>query len=140
LLKASLFEAEGKTDFAMGLYFAAGFFITPVDPDKIIAYKKFVNLFYQVKEVANFERIKVPYGMGHMHGYRLTPVMLSKGTILIHGGFDSYIEEFSSLGMAFCETGYEVVMFDGPGQGTTLIVEKMPMTHEWEKPVAAVLD
>jgi len=42
--------------------------------------------------------------------------------------------------MSFCETGYEVIIFDGPGQGTTLILEKIPMTDEWEKPVAAVLD
>lgn len=39
-----------------------------------------------------------------------------------------------------CEYRYEVIMFDGPGQGSTLMFEKLPMAHEWEKPVAAVLD
>jgi pimeloyl-ACP methyl ester carboxylesterase len=33
-----------------------------------------------------------------------------------------------------------VVVFDGPGQGATLEDSHIPMTHEWEKPVGAVLD
>jgi pimeloyl-ACP methyl ester carboxylesterase len=31
-------------------------------------------------------------------------------------------------------------MFDGPGEGTTLMREGIPMTPQWEKPVAAILD
>ncbi len=138
--KASSFEAAGKTECAIGLYRAAEFFMSPGDPDKTIAYEKFVSLFYQAKQGRNFERIAVPYGPSHLHGFRLTPSGPNRGTILIHGGFDSFIEEFYPLGAAMCETGYEVVMFDGPGQGFTLLREKLPMTHEWEKPVAAVLD
>ena len=88
----------------------------------------------------NLERISVPYGNNHLHGFRLTPTIPTKGIILIHGGFDSYSEEFYTLGAAMCEYGYEVIMFDGPGQGSTLMFEKVPMTYEWEKPVAAVLD
>jgi pimeloyl-ACP methyl ester carboxylesterase len=140
LAKASSFEAEGETDWAMGLYRAAEFFMSPDDPDKSIAYEKFVSLFYQAKERRNLERIAVPYGSGHLHGFRLTPSASGKGTVIIHGGFDSFIEEFHSLGAVICESGYEVVMFDGPGQGSTLLREKLPMTHEWEKPVEAVLD
>lgn len=138
--KASSCEAEGKTDCAMGLYRAAEFFMSPGDPDKTTAYEKFVSLFYQAKEGRNFQRITVPYGPSHLHGFRLNPSKPDKGIILIHGGFDSYVEEFYPLGAAMCESGYEVVMFDGPGQGSTLVREKLPMTHEWEKPVAAVLD
>lgn len=140
LAKASFFETGGRTDWATGLYRAAEFFMNPDDPDKTIAYEKFVSLFYQAKEGRNFERIAVPYGSNRLHGFRLTPSTAVKGIILIHGGFDSYIEEFYPLGAAMCETGFEVVMFDGPGQGTTLMREKLPMTHEWEKPVAAILD
>lgn len=63
LANASSFEVEGKTDFAMQLYRAAESFIPFGDPDKAIAYEKFVSLFYDGKEDRNFERIVVPYGL-----------------------------------------------------------------------------
>jgi pimeloyl-ACP methyl ester carboxylesterase len=138
--KAAAFEKEENTDYAMGLYRAAEFFMHPSDPDRKMVIEKFLHFFYQSKKQKNLERIKVPYGNNQLHGFRLTPTIPTKGIILIHGGFDSYIEEFYTLGAAICEHGYEVVMFDGPGQGSTLMFEKIPMTHEWEKPVAAVLD
>ncbi len=138
--KAADFEKQGNTEYAMGLYRAAEFFMHPSDPDRTMVIEKFLRFFYQSKKGKNIERISVPYGNNQLHGFRLIPILSSKGIILIHGGFDSYIEEFYTLGAAMCEYGYEVIMFDGPGQGSTLMFEKVPMTHEWEKPVAAVLD
>jgi pimeloyl-ACP methyl ester carboxylesterase len=138
--KATAFEKEGNTDCAMGLYRAAEFFMPPADPDRKMVIEKFLHYFYQSKEGENLERISVPYENNHLHGFRLMPTISPKGTVIIHGGFDSYIEEFYTLGAAICEEGYEVIMFDGPGQGSTLMFEKIPMTHEWEKPVAAVLN
>jgi pimeloyl-ACP methyl ester carboxylesterase len=138
--KAAAFEKQGKTDVAMGLYRAAEFFMNPSDPDRTIVIEKFLQFFYQSKAGKNIEQISVPYEGNLLHGFRLRPTLISKGIVLIHGGFDSYIEEFYTLGAAICECGYEVIMFDGPGQGSTLMFEKVSMTHEWEKPVAAVLD
>ena len=138
--KAAAFEKEGKTDYAMELYRAADFFVDPADPNRKIGFEKYLRFFYQSKEGKNLERISVPYGNNHLYGFRLRPTTPSKGIIIISGGFDSYSEEFYTLGAAMCEYGYEIVMFDGPGQGSTLMFEKVPMTHEWEKPVAAVLD
>ena len=138
--KAAAFEKEGNMDYAMGLFRAAEFFMDPADPNRKIVFEKYLRFFYQSEEGKNLERISVPYGNNHLHGFRLTPTIPTKGIILIHGGFDSYSEEFYTLGAAMCEYGYEVIMFDGPGQGSTLMFEKVPMTYEWEKPVAAVLD
>lgn len=138
--KAAAFESEGNTDYAMRLYRAADFFKNPADPNRKVVVEKYLRFFYHSKEGKNLERISVPYGNNHLHGFRLTPTIPTKGIILITGGFDSYSEEFYSVGAAMCESGYEVIMFDGPGQGSTLMFEKVPMTYEWEKPVAAVLD
>jgi pimeloyl-ACP methyl ester carboxylesterase len=138
--QAADFEKAGNKDYAMGLYRAAEFFMSPADPDRKMVIEKFLSFFYLSKREGNLERISVPYESNHLSGFRLIPAEPSKGTILIHGGFDSYIEEFYKLGAIMCEYGYEVVMFDGPGQGSTLMFGKIPMTHEWEKPVAAVLD
>jgi pimeloyl-ACP methyl ester carboxylesterase len=138
--KAADFEKAGNADYAMGLYRAAEFFMNPADPDRTMVIEKFLHFFYQSKAGKNLERISVPYESNHLSGFSLIPAKPSKGIILIHGGFDSYIEEFYPLGAVMCEYGYEVVMFDGPGQGSTLMFGKIPMTHEWEKPVTAVLD
>jgi pimeloyl-ACP methyl ester carboxylesterase len=138
--KAVAFEKQGKTDYAMGLYRAAEFFMNPSDPDRTMVIEKFLHFFYQSKEGKNLEQVSVPYDNNHLNGFRLRPIIPSKGIVLIHGGFDSYIEEFYTLGAAICDCGYEVIMFDGPGQGSTLMFEKIPMTYEWEKPVSAVLD
>jgi pimeloyl-ACP methyl ester carboxylesterase len=138
--KAADFEKAGNADYAMGLYRAAEFFMSPDDSDRTMVIEKFLHFFYQSKAGKNLERISVPYESNHLSGFRLIPAEPSKGIILIHGGFDSYIEEFYPLGAVMCEYGYEVVMFDGPGQGSTLMFGKIPMTHEWEKPVTAVLD
>jgi pimeloyl-ACP methyl ester carboxylesterase len=64
----------------------------------------------------------------------------NKGVILICGGFDSFIEEMYLFILYLQSSGYDVIAFEGPGQGAALIKNRIPMTHEWEKPVAAVLD
>jgi len=36
------------------------------------------------------------------------------------GGFDSFSEAFYSIARCFADLGYEVIAFEGPGQGDTL--------------------
>jgi pimeloyl-ACP methyl ester carboxylesterase len=60
--------------------------------------------------------------------------------MIIHGGFDSFIEEFYSLAVYFSGHGYDVILFEGPGQGAALKKSGLPLTFRWEKPVKAVLD
>jgi pimeloyl-ACP methyl ester carboxylesterase len=38
------------------------------------------------------------------------------------------------------DAGFDVIGFEGPGQGAALEDEHLPMTAEWDKPVGAVLD
>ena len=44
------------------------------------------------------------------------------------------------MAVYFSNLGYEVIMFEGPGQGATLKKYNLPLTHEWEKPAKAILD
>lgn len=125
---------------ASRLYRAAEFFMSSNDPDRRRAVDKFIEQFYLLNDSQDLQRIRIPYGTGHLYGLRLRPAASSNGTIVIHAGFDAYVEEFAAIGRVFTLCGYDVVMFDGPGQGSTLMSENMPMTHEWEKPVGAVLD
>ena len=140
LSAATLTEQHGELANAASLYRAAEFFMSPDDPDRRRACEKFIALFYRTHRDRRLERIAVPFESGHLYGLRLVPESSPRGTIVVHAGFDAYVEEFYGLAQAMAGHGYQVIMFDGPGQGSTLMRESMPMTPEWEKPVGAVLD
>ena len=63
-----------------------------------------------------------------------------KGTLVVFGGFDSYIEEWLPAALVFRDAGYDTILFEGPGQGAALELAHLTMSPEWEKPVKAVLD
>jgi pimeloyl-ACP methyl ester carboxylesterase len=63
-----------------------------------------------------------------------------KSTIVLFGGFDRYIEELFATALFLRDAGYDVVAFEGPGRGAALEDADLPMTPEWRRPVAAVLD
>jgi pimeloyl-ACP methyl ester carboxylesterase len=121
-------------------YRAAEFYTLSDDPDKEILYDKFSDLFYSVFQSDGLERFKVLYEDGFLPVIKTSPQGKSKGTIVLHGGFDSYIEEFYSWMRYFSDHGYEVIGFEGPGQGAARKKYGIPLDIEWEKPTGAVLD
>jgi pimeloyl-ACP methyl ester carboxylesterase len=64
----------------------------------------------------------------------------SQGTIVLFGGFDSYIEELFPIQLYVRDAGFDVITFEGPGQGAVLEEEHLAVTPEWERPVRTVLD
>lgn len=121
-------------------YRAAEFYTKSNDPEKNILYNKFIELFYKTFENDGIERHQVPYENAFLSALRIPSSSKKKGTIVIHGGFDSFIEEFYSMMKYFSNSGYEVIGFEGPGQGATLRKYNFPITIEWEKPTKAILD
>jgi pimeloyl-ACP methyl ester carboxylesterase len=132
--------SENRLMNATIYYRGAEFYITEKDPDKEILYDKFIDFFYKVFKDDGIERIKVPYQNKYLPGMRISPIDQKKGIILMHGGFDSFIEEFYSIASIFADHGYEVLAFEGPGQGGARKKYGLAWNHEWEKPVKAVLD
>lgn len=91
--------------------------------------------------IVETDRQLVPDGLGRLPTYRFAPPGgAARGTLVLFGGFDSYIEEWFPALLALRDDGYGAIAFDGPGQGGALEEFGLPMTHEWERPVAAVLD
>ena len=82
----------------------------------------------------------VPYAGSALPALDLHPEAETGSTIVIFGGFDSYIEEFLPMLAAMVDAGHRVVAFEGPGQGSALEDHGLPMIPEWERPVSAVLD
>lgn len=134
--------AEGRLMNGTFYVRAAEFFTRHADPDKLKLYDRFMDLFYQHLCVNEpFMRHQVPYEGGVLPALRLlSQTETARGTIVIHGGFDSFIEEFYSMATAFAQRGYDVIMFEGPGQGGALKHSGLPLTYQWEKAAKAVLD
>ncbi len=61
--------------------------------------------------------------------------------IIFTNGYDASITDmfFASAGAA-SRRGYHSLLFDGPGQGATLIEQGMPLRPDWENVVRSVVD
>jgi len=134
-------EAEGRLENAAIYYRGAEFYVTQKDPDKIKFYDKFIELFYKNFEKDKVKSFKIPYSDSFLHAFKV-PVLVGKkkGTILMHGGFDSFVEEFYYMMRIFADNGYEIIAYEGPGQGGTRRKYGLAWDEKWEKPTKAVLD
>jgi len=127
-----------------GFYWrSAEFFMQAGDPERKGARARFLGAVRSVYGLELGERHAVPYADGRIRGflpaYRFKPPR-AKSTIVFFGGFDSYIEELTSAFVHLRDAGYDVIAFDGPGQGGALDEAGLSMTAEWHKPVSAILD
>ena len=120
-------------------------FALPIDPRVIEAYEKQTDSFQ--KAAALFEQpievLKIPYENTTLPGYFIKPdgSNTARKTFLCTGGYDGTCEElfFSTAGGAL-ERGYNVLIFDGPGQGGALVMQELPMRADWENVVTPVVD
>jgi pimeloyl-ACP methyl ester carboxylesterase len=125
---------------------AAEFFMAPGDPDKAAAYERQAKLFRDLASddfaSGAVRESEAPYESGQLPVWRLAVPkgVQRKGTVVVHGGFDSYAEELYPVVRCIPQAGYEAVLFEGPGQGAVIRRQGIPFTTEWERPVAAVLD
>lgn len=133
-------ESENRLINAAFYYRAAEFYILQENSEKMQMYDKFSNLFYKAIEKDNVERLKIPYLKGFLPAIRIAPIGEKIGTLIVHGGFDSFIEEWYSPMKYFSDRGYEVIGFDGPGQGAAIRKYNLALDWKWEKPAKAILD
>jgi pimeloyl-ACP methyl ester carboxylesterase len=117
----------------------AEFFLPTGDPRKLPTRQRFVDLVLGHFQIPSAAYSRIPFESGWLSTYRFTPAK-PKGTLVVFGGFDSYIEEWLPAAVFFREAGYDTVMFEGPGQGAALELAHLTMSPEWHKPVKAVLD
>ena len=122
-------------------YRAAEFYISPDDPDKMEIYEKFKGLIHPILISDGIKIQEVPYENGYLPCLRASAKgEVRKGAIVIHGGFDSFKEEFYSIMKYFSGNGYDVIVFEGPGQGEARKKYNLLFDYRWEKPASAVLD
>lgn len=62
-------------------------------------------------------------------------------TLLYHGGYDSTLEEnYLALAAGALRRGYNVLAFDGPGQGSTVREQGLHFRPDWEAVVTPAVD
>lgn len=140
-------EAEGNMEKCATCYRAAQFYTLGDSRDeqgqllKISLYEKCFSAYekaFQKEEDLKYERI--PFENTYVPVYIMKHETDAKGTIVMHGGYDSFVQEFLRYVIYLYQAGYNVYMFEGPGQGEVLCRCKLKMTPEWEHCVSAVLD
>lgn len=138
---AEIAVSEDRLINATYYYRAAELFTTREDSDKELLYNKFIDNFNKAFHDDEIEKFEVPYGNTSLPAIRIQPInKKQRGTIVLHGGFDSFIEELYSLMKSFADHGYEVIAFEGPGQGAARKKYGLAFDYEWEKPTKAILD
>lgn len=136
--------SEGRTKEAIAYYRMSEFFMYDGDPDKKKYYQLAVKMFYDYYKDYFDKNIVIRYDVKFENVF--LPVMYAKAkgkrkdTILLHGGNDSYFEEFFFPMLYLSENGFDVYCFEGPGQGGVIRLQGKHFTYEWEKPVKAILD
>lgn len=133
-------EREARWTEAAGCARVAEFFTLRPSEAQVAAYERYRALWDQSVEDEEVTRHEVPYEGAYLSALTRPAVGERRGTVLFFGGFDSVIEEFFPIWRSLSEAGFDVVAFDGPGQGGARTLHDVPHTHDWERPVAAVLD
>ncbi|MGX7678810.1 alpha/beta hydrolase family protein [Jatrophihabitans sp. DSM 45814] len=118
---------------------------TPVDPRLTQSNLLQTEAFRSATRLmdAPVETIAIPYRDTTLPGYFLKPDETPdpRPTVILTGGYDGTCEELYFFnGAAALTRGYNVLAFDGPGQGGALLHQGLTMRPDWESVVAPVVD
>jgi pimeloyl-ACP methyl ester carboxylesterase len=134
-------EADGRLRNATSYLRIAEFFTAKRSGAGVPIYRRYRDLFDRAFGDGGAIRHDIPYESATLPAYHLRAVATPRyGTVLLHGGFDSLIEEFYAIWERIAASGFDVIAYEGPGQGGARALGGLTFDHDWEKPVAAVLD
>jgi hypothetical protein len=140
-----------------GFFRAANYFRTaglfavgvPVDPRLAQAHRWEVDSFRRGAALLAVppEIVQIPYEESFLPGYYFPADAdadadaAPPATMILTTGYDGTAEElYFANGAAALERGYNVLAFDGPGQGAMLIDRGVPLRPDWENVITPVVD
>ena len=117
---------------------------SPVDPRLAEAFDKEATAFQKAAALMTspVEPVEIPFEGTTLPGYfcRVDDSDRSRSTLICTNGYDSTIYEmYLDFGTAL-RRGYNLLLFDGPGQGRPLIEQGLVMRPDWENVVRPVVD
>ena len=144
---ADRFDSEGDADAAWRLYELAAFYLGADDPRKHRFIDAMSRSFDEAHRGLALTRHEVPYRGGQLTAMRweADPADHAQApagtptTLVMMNGFDGYAEEIIDFASHFPTRPFDIITFDGPGQGHTAAAG-MPLEPEWEHPTNTVLD
>jgi pimeloyl-ACP methyl ester carboxylesterase len=87
--------------------------------------------------------VSIPYEGTTLPGYLflVDDSGVARPTVLFHGGYDSTLEEdYLVIAVGALRRGYNVLVFDGPGQGTNVRDQGLYFRYDWEAVVTPAVD
>ena len=144
---ADRFDSEGDADAAWRLYELAAFYLGADDPRKHRFIDAMSRSFDEAHRGLALTRHAVPYRGGELTAMRWEADPADRAqapagtptTLVMMNGFDGYAEEIIDFASHFPTRPFDIITFDGPGQGHTAAAG-MPLEPEWEHPTNTVLD
>ena len=131
-------------------FFMSDFFLhgNPSDPRSDEAFGLWRKYFDKANALLPIPGQHVTLRTGH--GFEV-PVLIYRApqasasnprpTLIIGGGFDSNMEELLHVsGFPALERGYNVILYEGPGQPTLIHKQHVGFIHDWEKAVTPIVD
>src|SRR5215211_7433653 len=117
----------------------------PTDPRLVEAFDKETATFLKGAALSDIpiEAVEIPFEETTLPGYFVTVDDSGepRPTIVHTNGYDSTIQEmYFALAPAAIRRGYNVLLFDGPGQGRNLIVDGVHLRPDWENVARPVID
>lgn len=151
---AATSAAAGDRVSARGAYFrASNYFRTaglfamgsPLDVRLVEAHRLEVENFRAGVELLELppQIVEIPYEDSTLPGYFFPAATdeVPRPTLILVNGYDGTAEElYFTNGVAALERGYNVLTFDGPGQGATIIDRGVPFRPDWENVITPVVD
>jgi pimeloyl-ACP methyl ester carboxylesterase len=117
---------------------------SPVDPRLVEAFAKETDAFQKAAAfmAPPVEPVEMPFEGTTLPGYfcRVDDTGQIRPTLICTNGYDSTINEMYLDFAAGLSRGYNLVLFDGPGQGRPLIEQGLAMRPDWENVVRPVVD
>lgn len=93
---------------------------------------------------ARVEHVDIPYALSSLPGYLFRPASSAGGTgqtlVAVNGSDGSLAALWSTCIAAALRRGYNVLVFDGPGQLSQLYERHVPFRPDWENVLTPVYD
>jgi pimeloyl-ACP methyl ester carboxylesterase len=117
----------------------------PLDERLVSAYRAQADMFARAAALMELpvERIEIPFGAGTLPGYFFCAAAdgRRRATVILTGGYDGTVEElYFANGAAALARGYNVLAFDGPGQGRLLTERRQAIRADWENVISPIVD